>query len=150
MSSQDNKALRIEHVTHIRVRYADTDQMGIVYYGKYFEYFEVARTEMLRACGLPYAEIEAAGFRLPVADASAKYLRGAKYDDLLRVTAHMDATPSTRLNIGYDVHLESTGDLIAQGHTTLVFVLTATGKPSRPPEIYKRALEQHSNELLTI
>src|SRR5437899_12972403 len=104
---------RIEHVTHIRVRYADTDQMGIVYYGKYFEYFEVARTEMLRACGLPYAEIEAAGFWLPVSNASAKYLRSAKYDDLLRVTARMPATLSPRLEISYEVSNESTGELIA-------------------------------------
>jgi acyl-CoA thioester hydrolase len=135
------KTDRIHHVTHLRVRYADTDQMGIVYYGKYFEYFEVARTEMLRACGLPYASIEAAGFRLPVAEASAKYFRGAKYDDLLRVTASMKREPTTRLEIHYDVHLEETGELIAEGETMLVFVSTSTGKPSRPPEMYRRALE---------
>jgi acyl-CoA thioester hydrolase len=143
---ETSKPETIQHVTHLRVRYADTDQMGIVYYGKYFEYFEVARTEMLRACGLPYATIEAAGFRLPVADAKAKYLRGAKYDDLLRVTASMNNEPATRLEIRYDVHLEDTSELIAQGETTLVFVSSATGKPSRPPEIYVKALAQHSKK----
>ncbi len=134
----------IEHATHLRVRYADTDQMGMVYYGKYFEYFEVARTELLRACGLPYAEIEAAGYWLPVSDASIKYLRSAKYDDLLRVIARMPASVSPRLEISYEVRLDSTGELIAEGATTLVMVLSATGKPTRPPQIYRNAIERQT------
>jgi acyl-CoA thioester hydrolase len=135
----------IEHITHIRVRYADTDQMGIVYYGKYFEYFEVARTELLRACGLPYKTIEAAGFGLPVTAASAKYIRSAKYDDLLRITARIPTSVGSRLEIDYLVNLNETGELIAEGSTTLVFVSHATGKPSRPPEIYREALSRFSN-----
>jgi acyl-CoA thioester hydrolase len=134
----------IEHTTMIRVRYADTDQMGMVYYGKYFEYFEVARTEMLRACGLPYAVIEAAGYWLPVSDASIRYLRSAKYDDLLRVLARMPASVSPRLEISYEVRLDSTGDLIAEGTTTLVMVSSATGKPIRPPQIYRDAIERQT------
>jgi acyl-CoA thioester hydrolase len=134
----------IEHVTKIRVRYADTDQMGMVYYGKYFEYFEVARTELLRACGLPYAEIEAAGFWLPVSDASIKYVRSAKYDDLLRVIARMPASVSPRLEISYEVRLDTTDALIAEGATTLVMVSSATGKPTRPPQIYRDAIERHT------
>ena len=134
----------IEHITKIRVRYADTDQMGMVYYGKYFEYFEVARTELLRACGLPYAEIEAAGYWLPVSDASIKYLRSAKYDDLLRVTARMPATVSPRLSISYEVHLDATDELIAEGATTLVMVSSATGKHTRPPQMYRDAIERHT------
>jgi acyl-CoA thioester hydrolase len=137
----------IEHVTHIRVRYADTDQMGIVYYGKYFEYFEVARTELLRACGLPYKTIESAGFGLPVTEASAKYLRSAKYDDLLRITARIPKAVSSRLEIDYIVQIEDTRELIAEGKTTLVFVSHTTGKPSRPPEIYREALSRFSNEV---
>jgi acyl-CoA thioester hydrolase len=132
----------IEHITTIRVRYADTDQMGMVYYGKYFEYFEVARTELLRACGLPYAEIEAAGFWLPVSEASIKYLRSAKYDDLLRIVAKMPATVSPRLAITYQVCLDATNELIAEGATTLVFVSSATGKPTRPPPFYRDAIER--------
>jgi acyl-CoA thioester hydrolase len=139
----DDKVRFIEHVSHIRVRYADTDKMGVVYYAKYFEYFEVARTEMLRACGLPYAEIESAGYGLPVLDASARYLKGAKYDDLLRVTATMEAKPSTRLEISYSVHQDSSEELVAEGATTLVFVSSATGKPSRPPAIYLQALNRY-------
>ena len=135
----------IEHVTQVRVRYADTDQMGIVYYGKYFEYFEVARTELLRACGLPYKTIEAAGFGLPVSQASAKYFRSAKYDDLLRIMARIPKTVSSRLEIDYLVHLDDTAELIAEGKTTLVFVSHKTGKPARPPEIYREAIRLYGN-----
>jgi acyl-CoA thioester hydrolase len=133
----------IEHTTLIRVRYADTDKMGIVYYGKYFEYFEVARTEMLRASGLPYSEIEAAGYGLPVLDASARYLRSAKYDDVLRITARMEASVNARLAIDYTVHLDGTGELVAEGSTTLGFVLSSTGRPARPPKIYSDAIQTH-------
>ena len=133
----------IEFASLLRVRYADTDKMGIVYYGKYFEYFEVARTEMLRAYGLPYSEIEAAGYGLPVLEASARYLRGAKYDDLLRITARMRAVVSPKLAIEYLVQLDETGDLVAQGSTTLVFVLSSTGKPARPPKVYTEVLQTY-------
>lgn len=136
----------IEHTTNIRVRYADTDQMGLVYYGKYFEYFEVARTEMLRACGLPYAEIERAGYGLPVRDASARYYRGATYDDLLRVTACLKAEHSSRLEISYTIRLDPTDELVAEGATTLVFVSKATGRPTKPPEIYREALERFAGQ----
>ena len=135
----------IEHTTHIRVRYADTDQMSLVYYGKYFEYFEVARTEMLRAAGLPYSEIERAGFVLPVRDASIRYYAGATYDDLLRITARMEASVGTRLPITYAVHNDATNELVAEGATTLVFVSQATGKPSKPPEIYRKVIEDYLN-----
>jgi acyl-CoA thioester hydrolase len=132
----------IEHISTIRVRYADTDQMGMVYYGKYFEYFEVARTELLRACGLPYAEIEAAGFWLPVSEASARYFRAAKYDDLLRIIARMPAILSPRLDITYEIYLDATDELLAAGATTLVFVSSVTRKPTRPPQIYRDAIER--------
>ena len=138
----------IKHTTLLRVRYADTDKMGIVYYGKYFEYFEVARTEMLRACGLPYSEIEAAGYGLPVLNASARYLRSAKYDDLLRITARMDATVSARLAIDYHVYLDDTNELVAEGSTTLGFVLSSTGRPARPPKVYCEAIQAHIDTII--
>ncbi len=142
MNNQPNSET-IEHVTHLRVRYADTDQMGMVYYAKYFEYFEVARTEMLRACGLPYAEIEAAGFWLPVSEASAKYYRSARYDDVIHVTARMPRMVSPRLEIVYEACLDGTDELLAEGTTTLVFVSSKTGKPTRPPQIYREAIQRY-------
>ena len=134
----------ITYNAYLRVRYADTDKMGIVYYGKYFEFFEVARTEMLRELGLPYSEIEAAGFGLPVLEASAKYLSGAKYDDLLRVETRMPGHVSPRLAISYSVYRDSTNELLATGETTLGFVQSATGRPTRPPKQYIELLESRS------
>jgi len=127
----------------MRVRYADTDKMGIVYYGKYFEYFEVARTELLRACGLPYRTIEAAGYGLPVSEASARYYRGAKYDDELFITARIPSVAGPRLDIEYEVRINGEEEIIAEGKTTLVFVSNETGKATRPPQIYKEALERY-------
>lgn len=129
------------YTAFLRVRYADTDKMGIVYYGKYFEYFEVARTEMLREMGLPYSEIEAAGYELPVLNASAKYLNGARYDDLLRIETEMPRVASPRLEIAYRVYRDASGELLATGDTTLGFILRSTGRPARPPKNYLDILE---------
>jgi len=139
----------IEYECELRVRYADTDAMGIVYYSKYLEYFEVARTEMLRACGLPYAELESMGFYLPVMDASIKYYRGARYDDMLRVRVSMPSNPSPRLSISYRVMDAATNELLAEGTTTLAFVDAKTGKPTRPPERYRNALREWNNKTST-
>ena len=128
----------MRHTTTLRVRYADTDKMGIVYYAKYLEYFEVARTEMLRAFGLPYRDLEAAGFELPVASASIKYYKGAKYDDEIEVVAEFTPQDSPRVPINYQVRDKATGELLAEGETTLVFINTQTGRPSRPPEVWKQ------------
>jgi acyl-CoA thioester hydrolase len=108
--------------------------MGVVYYAKYLEYFEVARTEMLRAMGLPYLEIEAQGFALPVASASIKYYKGAIYDDELFITAKLTPKESPKVEIHYEVSRD--GNLIAEGETILVFVDIATGKPVKAPGFY--------------
>jgi acyl-CoA thioester hydrolase len=132
-----------EHIAEIRVRYADTDKMGVVYYGKYFEYFEVARTEMLREYGLPYADLEASGYMLPVSEASARYFKGARYDDLLRITCKMPHRASPKLEITYEVRRNDDNELLATGETTLVFVDAKTGKPTRPPKMYIDRVEHH-------
>jgi acyl-CoA thioester hydrolase len=126
----------LTHTTTIRVRYADTDQMGVVYYAKYLEYFEVARTEMLRAMGLPYREIEAKGYELPVASASIKYYKGAVYDDELLVTATLTPKHSPKVDIHYEVRRKNDNEVIAEGETVLVFVDRETGRPARAPQFY--------------
>ncbi|MFI5263403.1 MAG: acyl-CoA thioesterase [Candidatus Kapaibacterium sp.] len=126
----------LTHTTTIRVRYADTDKMGIVYYGKYFEYFEVARTEMLRSLGLPYREIEAKGFELPVATASIKYYKGAVYDDELLITATLIPKHSPKVEIHYEVKRKADNEVIAEGETTLVFVDAVSAKPVKAPQFY--------------
>lgn len=129
----------LSHTTTLRVRYADTDKMGVVYYAKYLEYFEVARTEMLRSMGLPYREIEEKGYELPVSEASIKYYKGAGYDDELQITASLTPKNSPRVEIHYEVK-KSDGELIAEGETTLVFVDAKTGKPARAPQFYLDAI----------
>ncbi|HYM20921.1 MAG TPA: thioesterase family protein [Candidatus Kapabacteria bacterium] len=130
----------ISHTTRLRVRYADTDQMGIVYYAKYLEYFEVARTELLRELGLPYRTLEEEGFALPVADASIKYFKGATYDDELLVTATIAPKNSPRLEILYSITRSGDSAPIAEGSTTLVFTDKENGKPIRPPAKYLQAV----------
>ena len=129
-----------QHTTRLRVRYADTDKMGIVYYAKYLEYFEVARTELLRHLGLPYRVLEEQGFALPVADASVKYFKGAVYDDELLITATITPNNSPRLEISYKISRSDDNTLIAEGTTTLVFTDGKSGKPVRPPKSYLEAV----------
>ena len=131
----------ISSVTKIRVRYADTDQMKRAYYGNYFSYFEEGRSDLLRDLGLPYPEIEAMGYYLPVAEAQAKYMKPARYDDLLGVTAIMDEMPRMRIVIRYEVRLDGSPELIAEGFTVHSFVSSATGKPARPPRRFLDLLE---------
>ncbi len=131
----------VASVTKIRVRYADTDQMKRAYYGNYFSYFEEGRSELLRQLGLPYPEIEAMGYYLPVAEAQAKYLKPARYDDLLAITAIMDEMPQARIVIRYEVRLDGSPDLLAQGYTVHSFVAVKTGKPTRPPQRFLDLLE---------
>ena len=120
--------------TTIRVRYADTDQMKMAYYGRYFEYFEQSRSDLLRKMGLPYPEIERLGFYLPVIEAHANYMKPARYDDSLQVTAIVKELPMARIRIEYEVRVEPDRELLATGHTVHSFVNASTGKPTRAPE----------------
>jgi acyl-CoA thioester hydrolase len=121
-------------MTTIRVRYADTDQMKRAYYGNYFAYFEEGRSDLLRHLGLPYPEIESMGYYLPVAEAHARYLKPARYDDLLAVTAILDEMPQARVVIRYEIRRDGEKDLLAEGWTSHPFVAIASGKPTRPPQ----------------
>lgn len=127
--------------TKIRVRYADTDQMKMVYYAKFFEYFEQGRSDLLRRIGLPYPEIEAMGYHLPVVEAHAKYLKAARYDDLLVVKTMVKDMPQVRIRIEYVMLDDATQEIIAEGYTVHSFVNAATGKPVRAPERFIEVLE---------
>ena len=128
-----------ENTTQYRVCYADTDQMGVVYYANYFMLFERARTELLRLNGLSYKEIEEQGFMLPVLDAHAKYHRPARYDDLLDVTARIVDFDGLKLKTVCEVKRD--GVLLVDGDVTLVFLNAKTGRPSRPPENIRQIFE---------
>jgi acyl-CoA thioester hydrolase len=126
--------------TEIRVRYADTDQMRMVYYSRYFEYFEQGRSDLLRDIGLPYSKIETLGFFLPVAEAYARYMKPARFDDLLEVTTMLREPPQARVRIDYEMRDRASGDLLVTGHTCHSFVDAATGRVSRPPSIFTETI----------
>ncbi|MBC7448657.1 MAG: acyl-CoA thioesterase [Hymenobacteraceae bacterium] len=123
-----------QHTTSLRVRYAETDQMGYVYYGQYAAYYEVARTEAFRALGLPYAAMEAAGVMLPVIEFGIRYRRPAYYDDLLTLELRLLQLP-TASSIRSEIETRNeAGEVLNTGFTTLVFAAKATGRPTRIPE----------------
>ena len=124
---------RWEVTTEVRVRYADVDQMGVVYYARYLELFEVARTEWIRACWKPYREIERAGLYLPVVHAVATYRRSFHYDDIIRIIAWLVGFTSARLRFGYELFGDDDGTPRASGATEHAF-LNAAGKHLRVPE----------------
>jgi len=136
----------IKHTSNIRVRYADTDQMRSVYYGKYFEYFEQSRSDLFRSLGLPYSEIESHGTFLPVIEAYAKYRKSARYDDLLVVEAVVSEMPVARVRIRYRILVEGEAEPIVEGYTVHGFVNIATGKPTRAPAIFLQTLEEAMNK----
>ena len=123
----------ISFETKIRVEYHHTDQMGIVHHSNYVKFFEVARTEWLRAMGVTYAEMERRGVMMPIVDVDVKYRNTALYDELISVTAFVDAMPMARMTFRYEVRGED-GREIASGSTTLGFIDSQTRRPVRAPQ----------------
>lgn len=119
-------------VTELRVRYAETDAMGVVYYANYFVWFELGRTEWIRARGLTYREIEEAGILLPVVEAHCAYRAGARYDDLVRLETTVTALTPARVSFAYRATRAAPGGetLLVEGRTAHVF-LTREGRIAR-------------------
>ena len=120
----------IESRTQITVRYAETDMMGIVYHGNYLPWFEVGRTTLLKECGLPYKELEAQGYHLPVIEVGVKYARPALYDDVLTIITRLKGRPTLRIHLEYEVRRGD--ELLVTGFTTHAFI-NKSGEPVRPP-----------------
>ena len=129
---------------NIRVRYAETDQMGYVYYGNYATYYEVARVETLRSLGLSYKLLEQEGVMMPVVENKSKFIRPGKYDDLLTVQVIVDEMPSKRITFKYEIYNEQK-KLINLGETILAFVDMKNGKPIQVPESISNLLEPFFN-----
>jgi acyl-CoA thioester hydrolase len=125
--------------TEIRVIYGDTDQAGIVYYGNYLRFFEAARGSFLRERGRSYLEIEGRGYTMPVMEAHARYLRPARYDDLIVVAAILDAVRGASIRFRYEIRRGD--ELLADGWTEHA-CLGAHGRPTRIPAELRRLLEQ--------
>ncbi len=124
----------LTHRTEYRVIYADTDNMGFAYYANYLRWFEIGRTEMLRAWGLPYREIEAHGLMLPVAEAKCKYMTPARYDERLVIESTLDAEYKGGLKIDYRILSSDDRTLHATGHTRHAF-MNRDGRVVRPPRM---------------
>ena len=123
------------HRFEIRVRYGDTDQMGFAYYAHFLRWFEIGRAEMLRALGTSYRAVEEAGTSLPVVEACCRYLKPARYDDLLRLETGVQELNRASVRFAYRVLRDVDGELLAFGHTEHCF-LGRDGRPGRPgPEL---------------
>jgi acyl-CoA thioester hydrolase len=136
----------LTHKTEIRVRYADTDQMQFVYNGKYLEYFEVARTEMLRHNGLQYKLIEDKGYMLPLLEANVKFNLPAYYDDILTLEASVKEIPTLVIHIDYEITRNNGIEIVAQGFTKHVFVNKELKRAVRPPEFFNEAIKPYFNK----
>ena len=124
----------------LRVRYEETDQMGVVYHGNYLKYFEVGRTEMMRHFGFPYSELEKKGVLLTVVEAQCRYLAGARYDDLLRVETCAKIISPVRLRFDYRVVRQEDDVAVCTGSTDLA-CLGPDRKPRRLPAEVRNKVE---------
>jgi acyl-CoA thioester hydrolase len=124
--------------TTVRVRYAETDQMGVVYYGNYFTWFEIGRVEFCRQVGFEYKqmEIEDDSF-IVVAEASCRYKRPARFDDLLTVRTRVTGSQRRTIRFGYEIFRQTSEELIATGETLHV-VCDRQGRPKALPEKYRK------------
>ena len=132
--------------TQIRVRYAETDQMGYVYHGNYAAYFEVCRTEAFRQLGISYKDLEAEGVGMPVGEIRTRFRRPARYDDLLTVRLLLkQPAEGSRVLFEYEIYNEAK-ELLTEGHTLMVFVSTATGRPVPIPAEIQSKLAPYFSE----
>ncbi|AAK78252.1 MULTISPECIES: acyl-CoA thioesterase [Clostridium] len=109
-------------ITRIKVRYAETDKMGIVYHANYYVYFEAAREDLIEGAGIKYSDMEDIGIMMPLVETKCKYHEGAKYGDYILVETTLGKLSPIKVEINYRVLRESDGKLLAEGQTTQVFV----------------------------
>ena len=122
----------IKTETTLRVRYAETDQMGFVYYGVYAQYYEVGRVEAMRSLGFSYREMEESGVLMPVINLTIDYKKRALYDDEVRIVTTVKEMPSVRITFHYECFNQK-NELLNTGSVTLVFIDKAKNKPMQPP-----------------
>lgn len=122
----------LQNETKIRVRYADTDKMGVVYHSNYAIYFEVGRTELFREIGLPYDEMEKHNIMLPLVNLNINYKKPAYYDEVLTVRTCVKEKPGVKIRFEYEIRNEKK-ELLCDGETTLVFIDMQRNRPTRIP-----------------
>jgi acyl-CoA thioester hydrolase len=124
----------------IRVRYGETDQMGVVYHGNYALYLEMGRIEWLRRLGISYKSMEENGIMLPVVSLIINYKKSAGYDDVINVKTQLKSRPTAKIEFDYEITNED-GEILTTAHTTLVFVDMKTNRPIKAPKYILDLLE---------
>lgn len=119
--------------TKIRIRYGETDQMGVVYHGNYSNFLEIGRIEWLRALGVSYRQMELDGIMLPVISLSLKYKKSACYDDIISVKTILKKEPTATIEFDYEITNEQ-GEILTLGNTILAFINMKTNRPTRCPK----------------
>lgn len=129
------------HSIQIRVRYSETDQMGFVYYGNYTQYYELGRVEAMRSLGIRYADLEREhGIWMPVISMQVRYLRPARYDDLLTIRTNLQLIPNELIRFNTEIHNE-VNLLLNAAHVTLCFVNSQSGKKIPMPDFVREKLD---------
>ena len=121
-----------DHQIQVRVRYSETDQMGVVYHGNYIPYFEIGRVEWLRNKGISYKSMEESGIALPIVSMNINYKKSARYDELLTVHTVFKSRSSVKIEFDCAIYNES-DELLTTAQFILVFVSLKTGRPTAPP-----------------
>ena len=138
----------IKYDHHIKIYYKDVDQMGVVYYSRYYEYFEEARTELLASIGLDVTEVEKRGITLPVISSHCDYKRGAKFEQNIVVKTSITSKPKSKLHIDYFVFIANEKDFIVSGYTEHAFV-NKRGQAVRAPKMILDYLNQNDTKFFS-
>ena len=133
----------ITHSSQYRILYADTDMMGVIYYGNYGRLYEMGRTEMIREMGMPYIELENQGIVMPVFSVEAKYRKVLKYDELITIETTVKDLPGARMEFFHKIY-NGEGILAHEAKVVLVFLNIRTNRPVRAPEALVKLLQDYS------
>ncbi len=131
-----------EHIEQIRVRYSETDQMGVVYHGSYLPYFEIGRVEWLRTKGISYKYLEDNGIGLPIANLTLNYKKSARYDDLLYVKTKLKSYSGVKIEFECEIHNEQ-NELLTTATFLLVFIDLKNLRPKNPPQYILDIIEKY-------
>jgi len=117
----------------LRIRYGETDQMGIVYHGNYAQYFEIGRTEWLRNLGITYKQMEEEGIKLPVISLVVNFKKSVCYDDVIKVKTTLKKMPTASIEFDYEIENEN-GEIVTTGNTVSAFIDIVRNRPTRCPQ----------------
>lgn len=139
--------INLTHRHRLRVIYAQTDRMNVVYYSRYYEFFEAARSALLRRIGFPYEQLEREGIFLPVIESHCRHYRPATYEDLLTIETRLEKEPQVKIKLSYRVFKEGVEQPIAEGYTVHSFV-NRDLKPVEAPETFLSCARRHAGQVL--